>query len=61
MALVKVKVIGPFEVCGIAPGDEGEIDDTEVLVRPLVKARAIELVPEPKPAKKSASKKKGDA
>jgi hypothetical protein len=57
MATHKVKVIGPFEVAGIPPGEEGAIDDAAVVMKPLLDAQLIELVAPKAKAKKSTAKK----
>lgn len=57
MATHRAKVIGPFEVCGVAPGGVIEnLDDEAVNVPVLVKAGHVELLPEPPPARKRGGK-----
>jgi hypothetical protein len=48
MATHKVKVIGPFEVNGAAPGRKTTLDDEQVNLPALLTARLVELVPAPK-------------
>lgn len=49
MATHKAKVIGPFEVSGVATGGTVVLDDEQVNVSALLAARHVELIPEPKP------------
>lgn len=44
MATHKVKVIGPFEVNGVAPGRRTTLDDELVNLPALLAARHIELL-----------------
>jgi hypothetical protein len=59
MATHKAKVVGPFEVCGVAPGGAVEIDDERVNLAALVNAELVELAPEPEAPK--AKRTKGGA
>lgn len=56
MATIKAKVIGQCEVSGVAPGGTVDLDPALVNIDALVDGEHVELIPEPKPAKK-----KGDA
>ncbi len=44
MATVKAKVIGPFDVCGVAPGGRVVLDDEAVNIPALLAARHVELI-----------------
>jgi hypothetical protein len=44
MATHKAKVIGPFEVAGVAPGGTVDLDDERVNVSALVASRNVEIL-----------------
>lgn len=60
MATHKAKVIGPFEVCGVKPGQTVTLDDEQVNVEALVSSRNVELIIEKPAPEKKPGQKKGD-
>lgn len=53
---VRYKVVGPYEVGGVAKGGVVELDPARVNVKALLKARLVEAVEPEKPATKPAAK-----